>query len=201
MWRCKFPFFFYPIFFCFSCTYEYPSLCALKSKQQPAAATPQETTKQATGQQPSPAPTSVTVIKEAESNLPHSFKARYKLGDVLGQGAFSTVKMATSKINGEKFAVKVVNRASLPKDDEEALKSEVEILQKIKHPNIVKLVDFFEEEKTYYVILEYLPGGELFDRIVKKTFYNEKEARDLVSILLGAIKYCHDRDIVHRYNS
>jgi serine/threonine protein kinase len=48
------------------------------------------------------------------------------------------------------------------------------------------------------MVLEFLEGGELFDRIVKKTFYNEKEARDLVAIILNAIKYMHDHDIVHR---
>jgi serine/threonine protein kinase len=46
--------------------------------------------------------------------------------------------------------------------------------------------------------MEIVNGGELFDRIVKKTFYNEKEARDLIAILLSAIKHCHDRHIVHR---
>jgi calcium/calmodulin-dependent protein kinase I len=101
-------------------------------------------------------------------------------------------------VNNEKFAVKIVDRANLPKDDEEALRSETAILMKLNHPNIVKCVDFFEEEKTFYMVLEYLEGGELFDRIVKKTFYNEKEARDLVVILLNAMKYCHDRDVIHR---
>ena len=53
--------------------------------------------------------------------------------------------------------------------------------------------------KEFYVVLEYLEGGELFDRIVKKSYYNEKEARDLVFLLLQTIKYLHDQDIVHRW--
>ncbi len=48
-------------------------------------------------------------------------------------------------------------------------------------------------------LLELLEGGELFDRIVKKTCYSEKEARDLVHVLYRAIKYCHDRNVVHRH--
>jgi calcium/calmodulin-dependent protein kinase I len=59
-------------------------------------------------------------------------------------------------------------------------------------------LDFFEEPNYFYIVLEYLDGGELFDRILKKTCYNEKEARDCVLVALKAIKYCHDHDVVHR---
>lgn len=94
--------------------------------------------------------------------------------------------------------MKVVTRADLSKEDEESLRSEVNILTSINHPNIIKAFEFFEEEKYFYVVLEYLDGGELFDRIVKKTFYNEKEARDLVLTLLLSLKYLHHKNIVHR---
>jgi calcium/calmodulin-dependent protein kinase I len=125
----------------------------------------------------------------------------YKLGDVLGEGGYSVVRLGTSLENSKKVAVKVVTRADLSKEDEESLRTEVNILTTINHPNIVKASEFFEEDKYFYVILEYLDGGELFDRIVKKTFYNEKEARDLVLTLLLAIKYLHHKNIVHRYVS
>ena len=98
----------------------------------------------------------------------------------------------------ERVAVKIIKRTNLPVEDEIALRQEVEILTSLHHPNIVKCIDFFEEDKFFYVVMECLEGGELFDRIVKKTFYNEKEARDLVYILLSAIKFCHDHDVVHR---
>ena len=57
---------------------------------------------------------------------------------------------------------------------------------------------FYEESEYYYLVMEIMDGGELFDRIVQKSFYNEKEARDLVKILLEAINYMHERNIVHR---
>jgi serine/threonine protein kinase len=129
----------------------------------------------------------------------HKFDLHYRLGDELGQGAFSLVRLATNRATNDKVAIKIVDRKNLPADDEESLRSEVEILQKMNHPNIVRCFDFFEEEKNFYVVMEYLDGGELFDRIVKKTCYNEKEARDLVATLLKAIKHCHDNDVVHRY--
>jgi len=133
-----------------------------------------------------------------KKDLPHTLAARYKLGEVLGEGGYSVVKLGISNIDKKKVAVKIVQRSGLSHEDELSLRSEVDILLKLKHANIVQAYDFFEEDKVFYVILECLEGGELFDRIVKKTYYNEKEARDLVVIVLQAIKYCHDRNIIHR---
>jgi calcium/calmodulin-dependent protein kinase I len=62
----------------------------------------------------------------------------------------------------------------------------------------VRQLDFFEEPHNYYIVLEYLTGGELFDRIVSKSNYNEKEARDCVKLALRALKYIHELNIVHR---
>ena len=135
---------------------------------------------------------------EIPSDLPHVFKEHYKLGDVLGEGGYSIVKLGTHKYTNKKVAVKIVTRANLTKSDDVALRQEVDILKDLKHKNIVQCFDFFEEEKFYYVILEYMAGGELFDRIVLKSFYNEKEARDVVKIILQAIAFCHDKRIVHR---
>jgi calcium/calmodulin-dependent protein kinase I len=94
--------------------------------------------------------------------------------------------------------VKIINRASIPDGDEEGIRREVSILQKLNHPNIVKVYDFFEEPERFYVVLEFLAGGELFDRIVEKSVYNEKEARDVFVLVLNALKHCHDQNIAHR---
>ena len=96
---------------------------------------------------------------------------------------------------------KVIDRIALAKDDEKALHSEVSILQKLTHKNVVNCCDFYIEEKKYYLVLEYMEGGELFDRIVKKSFYNEGEAREVVETLLSAIEYCHSHNIVHRWGN
>ncbi|CAN0517097.1 unnamed protein product, partial [Laminaria digitata] len=69
----------------------------------------------------------------------------------------------------------------------------------MRHENIVKLYAFFEEKHFYYLVMEILNGGELFDRIVLKQFYNEKEAsRDVLLMLPHAVQYCHDLDVAHR---
>jgi len=126
------------------------------------------------------------------------FKDKYKIGENLGKGAYSVVKVAINKETGEEVAVKCINRKILSDEDEKYLREEVAILKICDHPNIVKFYDFFEEEKCFYLTMERLVGGELFDRIIHKSCYTEKEARDVILLLLSAIKYCHDHGIVHR---
>ena len=83
-------------------------------------------------------------------------------------------------------------------DDEIALQSEVDILSQLDHPNAVKLIEIFDEESYIYLVLELLAGGELFDRIVEKENYSEKEASDTIRPIVDSIRYCHGLGIVHR---
>ncbi len=116
----------------------------------------------------------------------------------MGTGAFSRVILATSN-EGTKVAVKCISKnGELKQEDIDSLHEEVAVLRSVDHPNIVKLYDFFDEKRYYYMAIELMEGGELFERIVKKTFYNEMDARGLVRILLDALAYLHHRGIVHR---
>jgi serine/threonine protein kinase len=91
-----------------------------------------------------------------------------------------------------------VNRSSLTKSLEEALKREISILNDLDHPNILSLVETFSTIKTHYLVTELVEGGELFDRIVEKSTYTESEARDVSRTLLKALKYCHSKHVCHR---
>ena len=126
------------------------------------------------------------------------FTEQYQLGEVLGQGSYSVVRNGVRISDKRPVAVKIVTRSKLNATDEANLKREVGILFSLDHPNIVKVLDFFEEDRFFYVVLEKMCGGELFDRLMEKAVYTEGEARDLAIVLLKAIKYIHDRDIVHR---
>ena len=64
--------------------------------------------------------------------------------------------------------------------------------------HIIRLYDFFDEPDHFYLVLETMYGGELFDRIVQKSYYNEKDARKTCKVLLEAIDYCHERRVAHR---
>ena len=84
------------------------------------------------------------------------------------------------------------------------MKREIEILKEVKHPNIIELIDVFEDSKYLHLVTELCTGGELFDRIIAKTnsaegHFSERDAAHLVADILDAIAYCHDvKGIVHR---
>lgn len=73
-------------------------------------------------------------------------------------------------------------------DDSLAIQGEVEIMSQIDHPNIVKLFEVYEDKTKLHVVLELMTGGELFDRIVEKEVYNEKEAADVIRPIVDAIR-------------
>jgi serine/threonine protein kinase len=117
----------------------------------------------------------------------------------LGTGAFSTVREGNHRVDPKiTYAVKCVNRKKLSKEDEAALLDEVAILKEMKHHHIIRLYDFFSEPTCYYLVMEKMSGGELFDRIVAKAYYNEKEARDVCKIVLEAVQHCHMHHVAHR---
>jgi len=127
-----------------------------------------------------------------------TFDGEYTRGKTLGEGAFSVVIEATNKSTDESYAVKVVTKSKLTKEDEIALKDEIIVLRELQHQHIIRLYDVYEEKSFWYLVTEKMTGGELFDRIVSKSFYNEKEARDVCKILFEAIGYCHKHSVAHR---
>lgn len=126
------------------------------------------------------------------------FNDAYKVGKELGAGAFSVVKEGTHKTSGYSFAIKVVTKSKLTDDDTAALQDEIMVLQELLHPHIIRLYDVFDEKLYYYLVTEKMSGGELFDRIVQKSYYNEKEARDTCMVLFDALNFCHTHNVAHR---
>uniref|UniRef100_A0A1I8IY04 Protein kinase domain-containing protein n=1 Tax=Macrostomum lignano TaxID=282301 RepID=A0A1I8IY04_9PLAT len=138
---------------------------------------------------------------------------RYEFKDVLGTGAFSEVRLARDKWSSsehyvaikciKKRAIKAPGRAS-EKDKQEAqgreesLKNEIRVLKRLRHPNIVQLYDVLEDKDQYYLVMELVTGGELFDRIVEKGSYTEKDASKLIKQVLLACDYMHEQGVVHR---
>lgn len=144
-------------------------------------------------------PDSSSRAPQPDSSSGILFDELYRLKSVLGQGAFSTVREAKHKNDPfQTYAVKCVERAKLSKEDEDALVDEVGILREFDHKAIICLFDFFQDDKMYFLVMEQMLGGELFDRIVAKSYYNEKEARDVCKILLEAVGYCHSNSVAHR---
>ena len=128
-----------------------------------------------------------------------TFDQKYRMFEEIGKGRFGAVYRAVVKPNGYSVAVKLTNRLLIGQASEEMVLQERKILLQLNHPNIVQCLDFFVEPSTYFCVLEYCPGGDLFARLAEKHTFNEKNARDIFEALLNAINYCHDRNIVHRY--
>lgn len=122
----------------------------------------------------------------------------YKLGRTLGEGTFATVRCATCLKTKKKWAVKIIDRFALTADDEQSLKMEIKILEETNHDHIVKVKEVFYSKKYVSLIMELMSGGELFDRIVAKDHYSEKEGKDALIDIVKALDYCHSRNIVHR---
>lgn len=120
----------------------------------------------------------------------------------LGHGHYGVVRKCQNRVTKEYFAVKTIKKAKVGRL--ETLKREIEILKTMDHPNIIKLVDVFEDDKYLHLVTELCTGGELFDRIIEKTksaegHYSEQDAAVLVKSILSAIEYCHTvHNICHR---
>jgi len=128
-----------------------------------------------------------------------SFKDTYELSKIIGRGAFSVVHLAIHKKTGDQVAVKIIDKTvANAEEDEKRFKNEVAILKKVRHPNIIALIDIFETDSNLYLVMELVTGGELFDKIVEKTQYTERNAAGLVNKMLSAVEYLHENNIAHR---
>ena len=117
---------------------------------------------------------------------------------MLGQGAYGKVWKVTHKTTGLVRAMKQLKKSALIKEEEERLLQEMKILRYLDHPNVVKLFELYQDEQNYYLITEFLSGGELFNRIKKEQFFSECRAAELMRQILLAVAYCHEMEIVHR---
>uniref|UniRef100_A0A8C5EYE6 Protein kinase domain-containing protein n=1 Tax=Gouania willdenowi TaxID=441366 RepID=A0A8C5EYE6_GOUWI len=116
---------------------------------------------------------------------------------VFTEERFSEVVLAQEKQTSRMFAVKCIPKKAL-KGKESSIENEIAVLRKIKHENIVALEDIYESPDHLYLIMQLVSGGELFDRIVEKGFYTEKDASTLIRQVLDAVNYLHRMGIVHR---
>jgi len=123
---------------------------------------------------------------------------KYTFKEELGRGAFSIVKLAVAKESGDKVAIKVIDKSKMSEQYKKNLQMETEILKKVDHPNIIKMIEIFETEEYLFLVMELVTGGELFDKIVEKGCYTEKDAASLVYKIVSAIDYLHELDICHR---
>lgn len=123
---------------------------------------------------------------------------KYRLLKTVGKGNFAKVKLAKHIPTGKEVAIKIIDKTQLNPGSLQKLFREVRIMKTLDHPNIVKLFQVIETEKTLYLVMEYASGGEVFDYLVLHGRMKEKEARAKFRQIVSAVQYCHQKKIIHR---
>ncbi|XP_034412598.1 serine/threonine-protein kinase MARK2 isoform X10 [Cyclopterus lumpus] len=137
-----------------------------------------------------------SVSTTTSDDQPHI--GNYRLLKTIGKGNFAKVKLARHVLTGKEVAVKIIDKTQLNSSSLQKLFREVRIMKMLNHPNIVKLFEVIETEKTLYLVMEYASGGEVFDYLVAHGRMKEKEARAKFRQIVSAVQYCHQKCIVHR---
>ncbi|XP_029562386.1 calcium/calmodulin-dependent protein kinase type IV [Salmo trutta] len=118
----------------------------------------------------------------------------YTMGPELGRGATSVVFRTEEKKTQKPYAAKVLKKTI----DKKIVRTEIGVLLRLSHPNIIRLKEIFETETDIALILELVTGGELFDRIVERGYYSERDAAHVIKQILEAVAYLHENGVVHR---
>lgn len=128
------------------------------------------------------------------------FYSEYELEDKLGSGAFSVVYKCRERQSGDIRAVKIVNKSSLTKQHVNLSNKlqEIQVLKRLDHPNIIKLFKGYEDEKNFYIVMEFCAGGELFKRITEKYTFTENQIAKIMNQLFCAVVYFHSQNVIHR---
>ncbi|OII71297.1 calcium calmodulin dependent protein kinase [Cryptosporidium ubiquitum] len=116
----------------------------------------------------------------------------------LGSGAYGEVLLCRDKVTHVERAIKIIRKTSVSTSSNSTLLEEVAVLKLLDHPNIMKLYDFFEDKRNYYIVMECYKGGELFDEIIHRMKFNEVDAAVIIRQVLSGVTYLHKHNIVHR---
>ncbi|ROL42582.1 Serine/threonine-protein kinase DCLK2 [Anabarilius grahami] len=122
---------------------------------------------------------------------------KYKIGKVIGDGNFAVVKECVERSTGKEFALKIIDKNKC-RGKEHLIENEVAVLRRVKHPNIIMLIEEVDTPTELNLVMELVKGGDLFDAITSSTKYTERDASVMVFDLAAALKYLHRMCIVHR---
>jgi len=124
----------------------------------------------------------------------------YNIGRMIGKGSFAKVHVAQRKSDNKSFAIKTIAKTKILESTRniQSMYKEITILRKMAHPHIIKLYEVYENQMYIHLVIEYLKGGELFQRLQNKGMYSEKDASIVITHVLEALDYFHEKNVVHR---
>ncbi|XP_061372635.1 CBL-interacting serine/threonine-protein kinase 12-like isoform X9 [Gastrolobium bilobum] len=135
------------------------------------------------------------VNKKENTNL---LLGRFEIGKLLGHGTFAKVHHARNIKTGEGVAIKIIDKEKILKGGLMShIKREISILRRVRHPNIVQLFEVMATKTKIYFVMEYVRGGELFNKVAKGRL-KEQVARKYFQQLVSAVEFCHARGVFHR---
>lgn len=142
-----------------------------------------------------------SVVHDAYHSLGRiKFDDEYEVKSEIRKGSSATIYECQHRGTKETFAVKVIRRAKLRSSEDEFVLNEVSIMQSLSQYGdyIVQLLDFYEEEEFFYMVMDYMGGGDVFDRVLEKEKYTEADAKKLTKVLLKATRCMHSAGVAHR---
>ena len=121
----------------------------------------------------------------------------YKMEKTIGEGTFGKVKLAVHIPTGEQVAIKILEKSKIHDQEElERVEKEIKYLKMLNHPNIIQIYEIIENSKNFYLVMEYAPGGELFNYIVKNEKIDENESSYFFSQIIHGIEEIHKKKFV-----
>jgi len=133
-------------------------------------------------------------VKKYRDKFDPRVTAKYDIKALIGRGNFSKVVRVEHRVTRQPYAIKMIDRVQ----GREVFEAEVAVLRRVKHAHIIQLIEVFETKDKVYMVMELATGGELFDRIIAKGSFTERDATHVLNMVLDGVKYLHGLGITHR---
>ena len=141
-----------------------------------------------------PARTTTTHGGKYRAKFDPRVTAKYDIKALIGRGSFSRVVRVEHRITKQPYAIKMVDRVQ----GKEVCEAELNVLRRVRHICIIQLIEVFDSKEKLYMVMELATGGELFDRIIAKGSFTERDATRVLNMVLDGVRYLHSLGIAHR---